>query len=311
MKRIEDFRMYYNHTIHPELLRMERRRLRLIRLFVFSALLLVGVFLLEFYLDIWVLTLVLTIPIGLFIFYLAYRIQRFRNTFKPNIVNLVLDFIDDGMNYDVNYPLKYDPKGFIEKKRFLESQIFVTPAESYHGEDFITGKVGNLEFEMCELFVAATSPVLNGLQEVFKGVFLHATFPEEARGRIIVWPKLHRHRHFRAIRDFTWTGALDVSDEIMNPSFREAFLVYANSKTHVIGILSEPMQQAIVDFRNETGKEIYMSFINQEIYAAVTEDKDLLEPHIIRSNLSFELIREFFSDIHLLLKIAEDFDQKH
>lgn len=303
--------MYYNHTIHPELLRMEKRRLRLIRLFVLSVLILSGVFLLEFYLDIWVLTLALSIPLGLFLFYVAYRIQRFRNTFKPNIINLVLDFIDDGANYDVNYPLKYNPKGFIEKQRFLGSQIFATPAESYHGEDFITGKVGNLEFEMCELFVSETSPVKNGLQEVFKGVFMHATFPEETNGRIIIWPKRHRHRHFRAIRDFTWMDAVDVSHEIMNPAFREAFLVYATNRTHVIGILSEPMQQAIVDFRNETGKEIYMSFINREIYAAVTEDKDLLEPHIIRSNLSFELIREFFRDIHLLLKIAEDFDQMH
>lgn len=311
MKRIEEFRIYYNHTIHPELLRMERRRLRLIRLFVLSGLILAGIFLLEFYLDVWVLTLALAIPIGLFLFYLAYRIQRFQNTFKPNIINLVLDFIDDGVNYDVNYPLEYNPKGFIDRRRFLASQIFATPAESYHGEDFITGKVGNLEFEMCELFVSETSPVKNGLQQLFRGVFMHATFPEETRGRIIIWPKRYRHRHFRAIRDFTWLGGTDVSDEILNAEFREAYLVYATGKTHVIGILSEPMQQAIVDFRKATGKEIYMSFINQEIYAAVTEDKDLLEPHILRSNLSFELIREFFSDIHMLLEIAEDFDRTH
>jgi hypothetical protein len=146
---------------------------------------------------------------------------------------------------------------------------------------------------------------------LFKGVFMHATFPEEAKGRIIIWPKRYRHRHFRAIRDFTWMGGVDVSEEILNPEFQEAYLVYATNRTHVIGILSEPMQQAIVDFRKATGKEIYMSFINREIYAAVTEDKDLLEPHILRSNLSFELIREFFSDIHMLLEIAEDFDRTH
>ena len=303
--------MYYNHTIHPELLRMESRRIRLIRLFAVSALILVVIFFLEFYLNILALTLALAIPIGLYLFYIASRIQRFRKTFKPNIINLVQDFIDDGANYDVNYPLKYDPKGAIKKSCFLDSQIFATPAESYHGEDYITGKVGNLEFEMCELFVSETSPVKSGLQEVFKGVFLHATFPEEARGRIIIWPKQYRHRHFRAIRDFTWTEAIDVSHEVMNPDFRETFLTYATSQTHVIGILSEPMQQAIVDFRRETGKEIYMSFINRQIYVAVTEDKDLLEPHIFRSNLSFELIREFFEDIHLLLRIAEDFDQMH
>ncbi|MCA9406835.1 MAG: DUF3137 domain-containing protein, partial [Candidatus Omnitrophica bacterium] len=59
------------------------------------------------------------------------------------------------------------------------------------------------------------------------------------------------------------------------------------------------------------GKDMFMSFINREIYAAVSEDKDILEPHFFRSNLSFDLVRSFFEDINLLLRIAEDFDQTH
>ncbi len=311
MKRIEDFRKFYNHTIHPELMRMERQRIRLLRLFLFSSIILAGIVVLEIYLGELALTLALTFPILLYLFYIAYRIQRFRNTFKPNIINLILDFIDDGMNYDVNYPLKYHPKKYIDKKRFLASQIFVTPAESYHGEDYITGKVGNLTFELCELFVSATSPVRPGLQEVFKGIFMHAVFPEAAKGRIVVWPRRHRTSNFRAIREFAWIKGKEVSDEITNEAFREAFLTYATPDTHVIGILSEPMQEAIVNYREATGKEIYMSFINRDIYVAVTEQKDLLEPYVFRSNLSFELIREFFRDIHLVLQIAEEFDRTH
>lgn len=311
MKRIEDFRKFYNHTIHPELMRMERQRIRLLRLFLFSSIILAGIIVLEIYLGELALTLALTFPILLYLFYIVYRIQRFRNTFKPNIINLILDFIDDGMNYDVNYPLKYDPKRFIGKQRFLASRIFVTPAESYRGEDYITGKVGNLTFELCELFVSATSPVRPGLQEVFKGIFMHAVFPEAAKGRIVVWPRRHRTSNFRAIREFAWINGEEVSDEIANEAFREAFLTYATKDTHVIGILSEPMQEAIVNYRETTGKEIYMSFIDRDIYAAVTEPKDLLEPYLFRSNLSFELIREFFRDIHLVLEIAEEFDRTH
>lgn len=311
MKRMEEFRKYYNHTIHPELMRMERKRLRLIRLLVISAFLLLGLFLFEFYIDLAALALFLMIPIGLYLVFLFYRIQQFRLTFKPNVMNLVLDFIDDGMNFDPNVPLRYDAKGSLPKERFLASQIFATKPAVYKGEDYIAGKIGEMHFEMCELVVKELSPVESGLHTVFNGVFLHATFPEEAVGRLIIWPRRYRNRLFRAIKAFTWKDGQNVDHEITNDAFREAFMTFATKSTKVIGLLSPPMQEALVRYREQAKKEIFISFINREIYAAVTEEKDLLEPHILRSNLSFELVREFFEDIHLLLRIAEDFDQTH
>jgi len=311
MKRMEEFRKYYNHTIHPELMRMERKRLRLIRLLTASAFLLLGLFLFEFYIDLAALALFLMIPIGLYLVFLFYRIQQFRLTFKPNVMNLLLDFIDDGMNFDPNVPLRYDAKGSLPKERFLASQIFAVKPAVYKGEDYIAGKVGEMNFEMCELVVKELSPVESGLQTVFNGVFLHATFPEEAIGRLIIWPRRYRNRLFRAIKAFTWKDGHNVDDEINNEAFKEAFMTYATKSTKVIGLLSPSMQEALVRYREQAQKEIFISFIDREIYAAVTEEKDLLEPNILRSNLSFELVREFFQDIHLLLQIAEDFDQTH
>lgn len=311
MERIEQFRKYYNHTIHPELMRMERKRLRLIRLLVVSAVLIVGLLLFEFYIDLAALTLFLLLPISLYIAYLLYRIQQFKLTFKPNVMGLLLDFIDDGVNFDPSYPLQYDPKGSIDKQRFLASQIFKTQPAVYKGEDKIWGKVREMHFEMCELVVEELSPVGTGLDTVFNGVFLHATFPEKAIGRMIIWPRRYRTRLFGAIKAFTWQDGHNVDDEVMNEAFRETFMTYATKSTHVIGLLSEPMQNALVQYRQQSGKEIFISFIDREIYAAVTEEKDLLEPHLFRSNLSFELVEEFFEDINLLLQIAEDFDKTH
>ncbi len=311
MNRLHEFRKYYNHTIHPELLRMERHRIRLLRLLAFSGIILFALILFEFYIDLLALTLFLSIPIGLYVFYLFYRIQRFRLTFKPNVMNLLLDFIDDGINFDPSEPLRYDAKGSISRERFMESQIFAVKPAVYRGEDYITGKVGEMRFEMSELVVEETSPVQSGLRTVFNGVFLHATFPEEAEGRLIVWPRAHRNRLFTSIKAFNWDGGVNMDYEILNDEFREAFMTYATTDTKVAGILSMPMQEALVEYRLQTGKEIYLSFDDQEIYAAVTEEKDLLEPHLLRSNLSFELVREFFEDITLLLRIAENFDQTH
>lgn len=308
MKRLEEFRIYYNHTIHPELMRMERSRIRLLRLLFFSVILLFGLLVFEFYLNILALILIMMVPITFYISYLIYRIQQFKQTFKPKIMNLILDFIDDGLNYGT---LTYNVKGRISKDIFLESKIFKTPATFYKGEDYIEGKIGEMDFKLCELDVREISPVTNSLKYVFRGIFLHAIFNEETEGNIVIWPRAYRQYLTGSIKEFTWHGGQNVDHEIMNDAFRETFLVYATEDTHVIGILSEPMQEAIVRYVHQTGKEIYMAFIDKNIYAGITENKDILEPYILRSNLSFELVREFFEDIHLALSIVEDFDQTH
>lgn len=308
MKRLEEFRIYYNHTIHPELMRLERSRIRLFRLLIFSTILLSGLLIIEFYLNILVLTLLMMIPISLYISFLIYRIREFTQIFKPKIMNLILDFIDDGLNYGT---LTYNSKGSIPRSTFLESMIFKTSAPYFNGEDYIEGKIGEMDFKLCELDVREISPVTNSLKYIFKGVFLHAIFNEETEGTIVIWPRAYRQFLTASIKEFTWKGGQNVDHEIMNDAFRETFLVYALEDTHVIGILSEPMQEAIVKYVEQTGKEIYMAFIDRNIYAGITEPRDILEPYLFRSNLSFELVREFFEDIHLALSIVEDFDQTH
>ena len=305
---LAQFRVYYNHTIYPELKRLERLRQRLLLLLVLSSIVLFAISIFEFYLNIWLVTLVLTIPTSGFVIYLGYRIRRFVMTFKPQIMQLVLEFIETLPNIT---QLEYDPKGGIERSEFMESQLFITSAPIYETEDFIQGKVGEMNFKLCELNVREESKVRNRTNYVFKGVYLHATFTEEAEGTILVWPREFKQYLSKSIRNFTYQGGYNVDHEVMNEEFQEAFITYALEDTHVVGILSEPMQDAIVEYREATGKEIYLSFQDQEIYVAITEPKDILEPFIFQSNTSFELVREFFEDINLLLKIVEDFDQTH
>jgi len=305
---LAQFRVYYNHTIYPELRRMERLRRRLLGLLLAAAFILLGVLIFELLLNIWVVTLILIIPTTLFVFYLGYRIRKFVLTFKPHVMQLILEFMEGLPNISA---LSYDARGGIGKSEFLESQLFITPAPVYEQEDFIEGKVGEMDFRLCELNVRELSKVRNRTNYVFKGVFMHATFVEETNGRILVWPREFKQYLSSTIRNFTFQGGINVDHEIMNDEFRELFMTYALPDTHVVGILSEPMQEAVVHYHELTGKEIYMSFLDEEIYVAITEPKDILEPYILRSNTSFELVREFFEDINLLLRIVEDFDQTH
>jgi hypothetical protein len=304
----ETFRIFYNQHIFPELLRLENRRKRLLRLLAGSlfAILVLGGFLV--YLDLFVLALFMTLPIAFYMSYLGYRINQFRLTFKPRVMTLILDFIDEAPNIGT---LSFDAQRKIEREAFQASRIFATAAPYYRGEDFISGKVGHTVFSLCELRVEENNPVKPGRRDVFRGVFLRATFPDFAKGNIQVWPRHQRQHLMKAIKAFNRKGGDNVDHEIMNPEFRELFITYATEDTPVARTLTEPMQSEIVNYWKLTGKDMYFSFQDREIYLAVTEPKDLMEPYIFRSNLSFELVREFSADVLLLLHIVGEFDRTH
>ena len=303
--RLEKFRIYYNHTIQPELMRLERNRRRLLLLLGFSVLIFLGFFILQLVLKELVLAMFLMIPTALYISYIIYRMRKFRATFKPQVVDLILDFIDDGINYGT---MEYQPKGFLPKTTFLESGIFITRPKVYEGEDYVKGKIGEADFEMCELNVREFSRVRDRLNYVFKGVFLYAEFAESTRGKVLVLPREFRQYLTRSIREMTRDRAIPIDSFMRNSEFREIFMTYATEDAQIRDMLSEPTQQALVDYHKATGKEIYLSFINKKGYIAITEKKDILEPRLFRTNVSFDLVREFFEDLNMLFRIVEDID---
>ncbi len=305
----DDFRRYFNVTIAPELMRQEHLRMRLMGFLLLSVIFIFMLLLLGFYLGIWALTLGLSIPIGFFISYLLWRIEDFRRNFKPRVVNLILDYIDNGLNFDPTYPLRYSANGYLSKELFMASRIFDTPAQEYYGEDKIEGKVGEMVFEMSELRVGEISALRNQIKPVFSGVFLHAKFNEPTSGIIICWPR-HRLQYLtKSIRAFTFQKGKDKDKEIMSDAFRKIFMTFSTDKTPLHHILTEPIQAALAEFVSRTGKTLYLSIINEHIYIGMSSQKDMLEPYIFRNNNSFQRVKEFFDDILTLLLLIEIFDR--
>ncbi|MBL7808458.1 MAG: DUF3137 domain-containing protein [Saprospiraceae bacterium] len=304
-----DFRLFYNQSIHPELQNMEQRRRRLLRLLLISILLLAGVVALQVYISIFALTLALLIPVGLWMTYLSFRVQVFYKEFKPRLVTLLLDFIDN----DVNFKFEgYDHKGFLPPKKFLESRIF-TRADDYVGEDLIRGQVRETPFEACELRVKEFSEVRNRLDTVFKGLFLIADYQRwDMHGGVLALPDAYRKYLSRSERAFHLLGGRRIKGGIL-PEFEAVFDTYATKDVRIKDVISEEFQRAILRFRKRfqevnREKEIYFSIIGDKIYLALRQDRNLLEPSLFQSNTSFEVVHEFYEDIRLLLELVMEVD---
>lgn len=307
MQNLTDLRHFYNHTIHPELMRMERHRHYLLNVMGASFFAILIIIFLQFYLNILVLTLVLVIPLVLYITYMFNEWENFRATFKPKVVSLLLDFIDNDVTYNV--PLKYMEKAAISPAVFQASRLFNSAAPDYVGEDYIKGEMGELDFEMSELTVKEFSPVRNRLDDVFRGVMLHARYRREVQsptGEILVLPRQERQFLSKTIKSFTAKGGRQF--DRLSPKFMNTFVVYATANANTRGFLSAEMQEAILQYREKGSKDVFISFIANDIYIAIAQEKDLLEPALWQSNVSFDLIREYYEDLTLLLSIVLDID---
>jgi hypothetical protein len=300
--------MFYNTTIRPELYRLERLRVRLIRGIMVSLIAVVILFIAFVVFDLGFLIFLLAMPIIFYVGSLYYRIEKFRQAFKPAIINLLLEFLNDAPNYR---SLTYDPKHAIHQDRFERSGLFRPMPDSYHAEDYIKGLVGEMAFEMGETYVKEISPASNRLLTVFSGLFVHAVFNEPTTGRIAVWPRHNLRRLKRTVDAYVSKGGKPADIEIMNPGFREEFAVYAHSGTHVAGILTPPMQDALLEFARAQEQDIFFAVHNQDLFIGVAHDYDMLEPNFFSSNLSFSIIRKFYTDITLMLGVISDFDQTH
>ena len=317
-ERMDRFRIYYNETIYPELMKLEKRRKWLIGWMGGSIFVFIIIGYLTYAAHIPSLVLFLWIPIILFASILGYRIQQFRDVFKPAIVNLILDFIDEGQKRvepdpvykdmaEAGRQLRYDYKKFIPIDRFQKSGIFVEPPTYYKGEDYIEGTIGSANFEMSELDVRKLSYVRPGFDTIFRGIFFYSNFHKIVDGTIIFMPQDKRQFLMSTIKGITKKGGMQYPvDE--PEGFSEEFLVYTNIDFPVDKLLSPAIFQAILNYKLETGKDIYVSLVNNEIYIAVSHSEDILEPNFFSSNAKFHLVKEFFEDLMLIIAIIEDFD---
>jgi hypothetical protein len=288
---------------------MEQRRRRLMRLLLLSVFMLVGVVVLQVYLSIFAVTLALFIPVGLWMAFLAFKIQVFFKEFKPRVVALLLDYIDNDVNFKFD---GYDPKGFIPPAKFLESRIF-TRADDYFGEDLIRGQVRETPFEACELRVREFSEVRSRLDLVFSGIFLMADYQRwDMHGGVLGLPDAYRKYLSRSERAFHLEGGRRVREGIL-PEFEVFFDTYATSDVRIKDVVSEDFQKAILRFRQRfqevnREKEIYFSIIGDKIYIALRQDRDLLEPSLFANNTSYEVVHEFYEDLRLLLELVMEVD---
>lgn len=289
--------------MHAKLLVFEQERKRLLFFMFIGAVLLFIATALVLTFNMFALSVFVFIPWGLLFHYYRLLSIAFTDRFKPLVVRSLLEFMDN--------KLTYYHKEFISKDTFLRSRIFPVNPELYYGEDYIMGKVGETFFEMSELELYNVSEVKAKLEKWFQGIFFHANFNTNFKGRIVLIPRQEWQRFIPVMKDFTKYGGYELVNAGGGAEFDEAFLIYVDRDIHYKDILTAELMATIYGYYISSGKKVYASFYNSHFYMAINEHRNLLEASVLHSNLDFELITAFYKELLMFTELVQDFDIRH
>jgi len=305
MKTDHDFKNFYNETLLPELDIVEKKRFSIL-----IQIALVSVFVLSFFgayayafAFIWEtpLLILLYIPTLAFAVLAAYKTfgiviknTSFYNYFKNNIIFKTIIYM--------NPALRFDKKFFIAKDEFFKSGIFKEEKVKYRGDDYVAGNLEeDVTIEFSELNIKYTDKATikaKKTETMFLGIFYKARLPFIFPINFVIEPL-----------NFNPSEEKGILYNTGNITFDAKFQIRILKKSYDYNpslVLTDEFLNGIVQFSEKFLNEVHISFIENNIYAAIHHDKELFEPLVFSSNKKFDLIHMHYQDLSFPINLIKN-----
>lgn len=212
----------------------------------------------------------------------------------------------------------YAPANYLPSNLFSSSRLF-GGYDSYGGEDYFEGKTDSgCLFKFSELRVTDTTTTTDSdgksrtdTTTVFDGMFFVLEVPNRVSGRVQVLPDTAEST-FGFIGKFIQKslGSLFQGAKMVyldeHPEFEKAFVVYSQNEEEAYRILTPALIKSIYDLRYKWNAYLSVSFIDNQIYVALSTSKNFFLPNIKKSVLEDNLLDELYDELALCFAVVED-----
>jgi len=245
----------------------------------------------------------------LILFLIPYLVKY--NRFRKKFTAVYKDQVIKRIIHHISNDLAYNARGGFPKEQYLVSELFKRKPDRYNAEDYIEGKIGATFFRFSEVHSEYKTRSGKDNKEtwhtIFKGIFFEADFNKEFKTKTFVMPDLlERSLGFIGKKlqsmNFTRPDLVKLED----PEFEKYFAVYGEDQVEARYILSTSLMKRLTHFREKRKKPVAVSFVDNKIFVAITEHKNLFEPRIFRTNLNKGVIEEYYAMLDLVIGIVDD-----
>lgn len=217
--------------------------------------------------------------------------DRYEDGFKQHVIRQIIEFI--------NPNLQYKPDAHIHSSHYRNSCLCRKNYEYYNGDDLVEGQFKNVAFKCSELDVTNSRG-----GAIFRGLFFTANINQAFTGGTYVWsrgneqlPVTMADEHYRMMPMPKTTKV-----NLGNGYFENHYSVYTTDVDEACTIVDEQMMQCITDLKNQTGRQLALSFVAGMCYVAIPFNEELLESES-GNPANKEEIKKYFFTILMILSI--------
>ena len=316
MKSLEAF---YQSDLLPELEKLEAQRLTVKKKFVQAILIVAGLNLAFLFIagrfGVNVMFMFMFLVVSAIFTFFPWHIKYYRGYqagFKQSIIPRIVAFVDQR--------LRYDKAGMVSREEFMASHLFNDKPGDYHGDDLVSGTLGETAIRFSEIHAkrvdivrksTSSSSSTNRTQKkytpIFNGLFFVADFNKSFKGTTIVLPDTAQKRFGdlgQALQSLNVQNGQLIKLE--DPEFEKLFVVYGQDQVESRYILSTSLMRRMVEFQNRASKKMRLSFSASKLHVAIPFERELFEPKIMESLLNISHIQEYYDDLKLVVDIVDD-----
>jgi hypothetical protein len=306
MHDLNELQSFYKNDLRQPLGRLEAARKAAIGKILMLAGLLITICLLAlFYLpaNLKAGTVILAV-VSLIAFAIAAVLitDNWKQSFKSTIIPKLINHIEPGLSYDA--------EGKIEQRVFEASRLYQMRMYNYDGEDLVSGSMGGFEVSFCELDVTRNSSSKNNNDTtIFEGMFLVARIDSGIEDSVWLVPDIHQQLKSQLPQGMLGgmlEGLVDLLPKqsgervtLDDTEFMSRYGVFAENEETARRLLTDDLRQHLIALQSDTGQEVRISFQPDQISVALSlQGDDLFDPRLLKTVLSYEVVRGFFEDFN-------------
>jgi hypothetical protein len=222
-----------------------------------------------------IIVAVLLVIIGLSIFYFVYvspLLNKLKSQFNENIISHYIQSILPGAQYE---PEKYHPL-----QVYHESLLFMIDVDRHNGANYVKGMFDktDVSFSYMHTEYKQVTHTKNGTKTtwhtIFKGIFMCADSNKKFSGKTIILPDT-AEKYLGGFGKWLQKQSGNTVGEMVymeNIKFEKEFVVYSTDPVEARYLITPKIQEQIYDLKKLLKKDLRLSFINNNVYIAISRD---------------------------------------
>lgn len=209
--------------------------------------------------------IVVLFSIGLILYYCIYfdSVERYKKKLRQSFFPSLIESLWPGAKHSQG-------KG-LTREEFEAGRIFLYDAEVFVPKNLIDAYAGATRIRLSEITASYQAYGAKNPTKIFEGLFLIADFNKDTRGRTYVLPDRAERLLGKPGQDIqTLSRGHGELVKTEDPEFEKYFAVYSTDQIEARYILSPSLMRALLEFRQKSGRNTFVSFINGVMYLGLS-----------------------------------------